>query len=52
MAVFAFLQPSDSGQANGFKWTVISSWAALGLALYLIRNRPPSSALRAKQASE
>ncbi|MHB8529934.1 MAG: APC family permease [Caulobacteraceae bacterium] len=43
MAVFAFFQPTQRSQADAFKWALLSSWALLGLALYLLRNRTPLS---------
>lgn len=43
MAVFAFLQPAETGAADGLKWALIASWSLLGLALYRSCNRNPSS---------
>ena len=52
MAVFAFLQPADTSQADGLKWALIASWSLLGLGLYLSCNRTPSPARGATPAEK
>jgi len=41
MAAFALIQPAQGAQADAFKWTLLISWALLGLCLYVLRNRRP-----------
>lgn len=39
MVAFALLQPAAVSEASAFKWTLLSSWAVIGLGFYLARNR-------------
>jgi basic amino acid/polyamine antiporter, APA family len=52
MAVFALIQPAQGGQADAFKWSLLLSWALLGVSLYFLRNRSTLSARRATAAPE
>jgi len=52
MAVFAFLQPSETSEADRLKWAVIASWSLLGVGLYLSCNRAPDPARRVTEVEE
>lgn len=43
---------AETSEADGLKWALITSWALLGLGLYLASNRVPSSARRVTEAKE
>jgi APA family basic amino acid/polyamine antiporter len=52
MAVFAFLQPAETTQADGVKWALIATWSLLGLGLYVACNRALSPAAAAPNSSD
>lgn len=39
MAVFALIQPAEASEADAFKWVLLSSWAGLGVILYMFTDR-------------